>query len=151
MTSIRSLHTHARTCKHTRTHWLFSLACSIFLFPPQQKDEVSSQLEVTPVDWTNGPEQAARIPRCHSSFIPLSKTQKHHTCPSLWISTSNSLQRPIRQLYIKASVIPLNTDIAQGTVLCVHSQTQGSLANHTNAKLKSYSGRLKRKTVLGKR
>lgn len=108
---------HAHTNTHTHTILplpIFSRS-HYFPIPLQQKDEVSSQLEVTPVDWTNGPEQAARTPRYHSSYKQLSKMQNKHKCPSLCISTSNSLQGPVRLLYLTASFIPLNTEIALGT------------------------------------
>lgn len=66
-----------------------------------QKDEVSSQLEVTPVDWTNGPEQAASALHCHSSYIQLGKMQKNHTCAS-------PLDFQISFLLFNASVMPLH-------------------------------------------
>lgn len=94
-------HMHIHTHAHTRTyiHTILSLtifSCShYFPIPLQQKDEVSSQLEVTPVDWANGPEQAAWIPRCHSSYTELSNMRKKTQKPFPWISTSSPLQQSI--------------------------------------------------------
>lgn len=61
---------------------VFSPGCSIFLYPqipPQHRDEVSAQLDVTPVDRTNGPKLAG-IKRKDDIKKPTTCADKTFTC-----------------------------------------------------------------------